>query len=602
MSRAAVLIGVDKTGNAPQLNDAASGAKRMKKWAEQQNMDTILLTDERGKKVSPDQIFAAIESIAKKGADQLIVYFAGHGVNIGYSERWLLSDAPGNSNAAVNLAGSAECARRLGIGHVVFFSDACRTAAEGIQAQGVAGSIVFPNVSPTGLEKAVDEFWATRLGDPAHEIKDPNQAASKYEALYTGVLLDALGGAAPEVIEPDPPDSIVRPWRLRVFLEEEVQRRIKARDLAALVIQEPDARITSDPKKAWVSRLRAVPGPRSASRPPGAGPLSPPGPDGGGDGGKRIQRPFVGVPQASANNLEFVTRSLLRSAVSDGAMLDEMIQRARTDTVRGSRAIAERIDRSTNPPGPDHFETECGFKVQGAQVAEAIAKRADARVLGDDLVRIDKVQPPGASVLIVLKSGNGAVVPAIPGFIGTLAIEDRNLTDVSYEPSAQTWRWNPFKQRATQIRTLRGIAASATRSGLFRLEEEKDALAVARQMQYAKGLDPTLAVYAAYAYLGLRRRDRIKEMSGYMRDDLGMRLFDIAMLTGELEGKMGRDASVLPFLPLLSQGWALLSAYRIELPPALKAIEPMLLPSVWTFFNRDGVKRLRSVFQSGEVI
>jgi hypothetical protein len=298
--------------------------------------------------------------------------------------------------------------------------------------------------------------------------------------------------------------------------------------------------------------------------------------------------------------LEFVARSLLRSAVSGGPLLDETLQRVRADPVRGAKAIAERIDRSLNPAGPEHFETECGFKVQGARVVDAFAKRAKAEVLGNELVRIDKIQPPGASVLISFEGGASAVLPAIPGFIGALTIEDGGLTDVSYEPSAQTWRWNEFKQRAARIRTLRGIAASATRSGLFRLEAD-DALAVAREMQYAKGLDPTLAVYAAYAYLDLRRRDRIKGMSGYMKGDLNIRLFDIAMLAGELDGKAAQEAEVLPFIPLLSQGWALLSAYRVQLPRKLERIEATLLPSVWTLFNADGAKRLRAIIQSGEV-
>lgn len=47
-------------------------------------------TDEGGKSVQVHGIFAAIKGLAGAGTEQLIVYFAGHGVNIGYSERRFL--------------------------------------------------------------------------------------------------------------------------------------------------------------------------------------------------------------------------------------------------------------------------------------------------------------------------------------------------------------------------------------------------------------------------------------------------------------------------------------------------------------------------------
>ena len=551
MTRAAVLIGVNTTGNAPLLHDAVNGAKLIAKWAEQQQMKVVRLMTDEAQPVRAHEIFAAIKEIAVDGADQLIVYFAGHGVNIGYAERWLLSDAPGDPNAAVNVAGSAEVAHHSSIGHVVFISDACRTAAEGLQAQGVTGSIIFPNTASGGPEKQVDQFWATRLGDPAHEIKDPKVAADRYTALYTEALFAALWGDRLEVVDDDPPDTVVRPWKLKEFLRDDVRRRIKALNLGGQMIQDPDARITSNPQ-AWVSRLTAAP------RPAEAGPTI-------------TDKQFVRPPKAAAgagDNLEFVTRSLLRLAARGGPVLDETLQRARTDDVRGSKAIADGIDRSLNPTGPDHFETECGFKVQGARIVTAVAKRATAQVLGHELVRIGHVQPPGANVLIVFDTGAGAVLPAIPGFIGALTVDEGSLADVAYEPSRQTWRWDQFKQNATRIRTLRGVAAAATRSGLFRLDAD-DAPAIARAMQYAKGLDPTLAVYAAYAYLDLRRRDRIKEMSHYMRRDLDTRLFDLAMLAGELNGRAVRGPEALPFFPLLSQGWPLLAAYGVKLPGRL---------------------------------
>src|SRR5882672_1035312 len=143
MKRAAVLIGVNKTGHLPRLHDAVSSAKRMQSWAFNQDMSTdcvILLTDE-DRPLAIKSIKDAIKGLVDKATiQQLFVYFAGHGVNIGFNEYWLLSEAPLDPQEAVNVSGSNELARHCGIPHVIFFSDACRTAAEGIQAQAVRGS------------------------------------------------------------------------------------------------------------------------------------------------------------------------------------------------------------------------------------------------------------------------------------------------------------------------------------------------------------------------------------------------------------------------------------------------------------------------------
>src|ERR1700709_206023 len=92
MSRAGVFIGVDRTGHLQELTDASAGARRMYAWAVSQGMSADkqarLITDENGRKVTPDLIADTITELLKPGLDQLIVYFAGHGVNIMRTEHW----------------------------------------------------------------------------------------------------------------------------------------------------------------------------------------------------------------------------------------------------------------------------------------------------------------------------------------------------------------------------------------------------------------------------------------------------------------------------------------------------------------------------------
>ena len=171
----------------------------MAEWAQAQGMATELITDASGP-VDIARIKTAIRALVDAGnIGQLLVYFAGHGVNRLRQEYWLLTDAPDDTQAAVNLAGSVALAATCGIPHVVFVSDACRTAAEGIRAQSITGSEIFPNRE--GDEHSVDQFFACDLGRPSHEVRDPDVTTAEFSALYTGELLPALNGECAELVE-----------------------------------------------------------------------------------------------------------------------------------------------------------------------------------------------------------------------------------------------------------------------------------------------------------------------------------------------------------------------------------------------------------------
>jgi hypothetical protein len=192
------------------------------------------------------------------------------------------------------------------------------------------------------------------------------------------------------------------------------------------------------------------------------------------------------------------------------------------------------------------------------------------------------------------------VLPAIPGFITGLTVQDGELVDVAYEPSDNSWRWNDYQHRASEIRALRSIVGASMTRGVFRLERD-DALEIARRMQYAKGIDPSLAIYAAYAYHDLQRKDLIREMAGYLSSDLGAPLFDVAFLARILDGRKVRDFDLISAFPLLSQGWALLNAYRVSLPANLDGLYARMVPSLWTMFDNRGVEQIANALRSGEI-
>ena len=500
MVRAGIFIGVDKSGDLQKLNDAAAGAKRMHEWALEQGMPdkthAKLITDAGGQKVQPDQIVDAVHEVCGgAGVDQLIVYFAGHGINLQHGDRWLLTEVPAKPYAAVNVMGSVELARTCGIPHVVVISDACRVAPEGIQNQNITGIEIFPNTSGGEKAKPVDQFFACYLGRTAAEVKAELEAAN-YSALYTDALLDALLGTRADVLEPGEAGDTakyIKPWALQDYLEAEIPRRVKALKLEKKVNQNPDAIITS--RKGWLARIeKAVAVTRGAhvSR----GPTPPPSP-----------------PPAT---LRTVSRDLTASA-SEGQQgnVERTLQAAVAAGVAGAAEYAGTLQHIAQPFGPEHFESECGIKVRGARIVSFLAPLATGSMLGNDgnLVRIDSCDGPGVSVLLRLENRTACVVPVIQGFLSALTFDQGELVDVAYEPSDNTWRWDLYKKRASEVRELRAVAATASRHGRFRLNPE-EAEKVGTQMQYAKGIDPTLAVYAAYAYHDVQLVDRIQQMSG----------------------------------------------------------------------------------------
>lgn len=601
MQRAAVLIGVSRSGNLPVLPAVIHSVKAMEEWALEQGMRRNLvrtLTDEAGP-LEPGPIKAAIRDIIDLAiVDQLIVYFAGHGVNIRYGEYWLLSAAPGDPQAAVNVAGSVELARFCGIPHIIFFSDACRTAPEGIQAQYISGSDIFPNNGPGGLENSVDLFFACTLGRPAHEVKDPASSATAFRAIYTDALVSALSGRRVEILVPEEPPSgvavsgfragLVRPRKLKEHLRREVTEKLRLQDAALAVYQEPDGRITSE-DDAWVSRVPYV---TTRSTP-----------------GQMTERePSLTLQDAS----DAVLQEALRSHGQPEGLLQDLSRR-----VPGADELENLVRGKTQAFGPDHFETRCGFKIRGAHCTEAFATRFGTEILGysaelnEQLVRVETSvsavgngPPPSVdNVLLTFGDGAATVLPAIPDFLATVSVDNGEVTDVSYEPSATSRRWKLYRERMDELRLLRSVVASAAYLGVFKLTGQ-EAPSLARRMQVAKGIDPTMSLYAAYAYRDLGARFRIQEMQEVLQADLGFSLFDVAMLAGktfsdtDLLPYRGTLPRIVPFVPLLSPGWSLLAAHNVQLPASLEDLQQHLHQSLWTSFDHVGAGVIRTAMES----
>lgn len=606
MERAVIAIGVEKTGGLPKLQAAAKSAKAFADWAKKhQRIQRVrLITDEKSP-VTRDRLFKAVRTITELGfIEQLIVYFSGHGINLGQGERWLLSGAPDDPAAAVDVRGSELNARFCGIGHVIFVSDACRTAADSIQALNVTGSVIFPNATPSGPERPVDQFYATLVGHPALEVKSVNDSAAAFRAAYSDVLLAALRGDVPELVDSDQAGRVIRAWPLKKHLLNSVPQYL--RDLGVTSrTQQPDARIESEPT-AWLSLC----------------PPAPPAASGTSTAKRRGVRARRSV--TLGDTLLPPTPMELDAADAGGLVSDAQealarvlrpealpVRRRRTrPTVRGMEpaeggldeySVPQAVARASVAFGPDHFETTCGIKVRGAHIVEAVSSGARVDVgKRADVVHVS----PGhagqpANVALALDDGSAVVVPAYPRLIASLSFDrDGLLEDIAYEPSNNTDIWQKYAPGAADARRLRAVVAGTSALGVLRLEVPEDIERLLQHIRRSPAADPALATLAAYALHDRRMRDAIRLLDSTLAGQLGARVFDLALLAFSANKPDGR---ILPCVPLLTQGWSLLGPLGVTLMGRLQTLREHLRPSLWTHVAPSGAQLLIETIRSGKV-
>ncbi|WP_444904770.1 caspase family protein [Microbulbifer sp. CnH-101-E] len=578
MNRTAILIGVRQTDILPELPAVWDCVERMTKWMQSQgvNDENIRVITDKEKPVTFMEIWEAVkEFVDLHTIDQLIIYFSGHGINIHRNEFWLLSNAIVNTSEAINLEGSVDLARDSSIPHVIFISDACRTAADSSIAHGVKGGELFPNYGPQVKEQKIDLFFATRVGMPSMEIV----SKKKYKGVYTETLVEALQGDHAHIVEMDTNigRNLIRPHPLNDFLEVEVPKRT-----FKLVgkSQVPNARITST--NSWLSEL----------------PL------------KATELNWAAPPENSSPSSDHDLTSLSQQALvnvinQQPADIKSMISQVSTHVLTEARAFDDLVATCARTFGPENLESKCGFKISGKRPVEALAMNASVEILGNDLntvnVQLETTGPE--NILLIFDDGTGVVLPAIQEFIGALTFADEGLISVNYDSMATSSRWGEFKPGQRELQQLRSIVTAATAMGSFSQSNEAVLEKINRIILSNVIVDPSLSIYMSYAYRDLGNREPIHMLARYLRNTLGFCLFDVAMLSRELDGHtMGDSGQVFPFAPLLSQGWALLSACKIVSPNSLNSIREYIVPnSFWTLYNPDGVNAIHLAMQHKEV-
>lgn len=562
--RAAVIIGVNHTGKMPLLTAAAESATKFKEWADSQLIENVLLTDAAAP-VTVAMVKQAVRNyVGAMNVDQLIVYFSGHGfLKSPVDEYWLLSGAPEDPNEAISLQSSKMLARMCGIPHIVFISDACRSAPNIVDFMPVSGALIFPNFGINTSMANVDMLYATAPGDPAHEAAVGGPQFSTH-SIYTRTLLEGLKGNVPSVRESHYSNELVMAKKLSKYVKDKVPR--EAAKINPLIRQVPDSEIISE-KPLFLSKFRKPPKPDKAKV------------EGKKSTGKNLPN----------NNEKPIN---LKAAIKT----EQTVVRETSLYTGDENTDLDFIELFEQAAQIDSAALRTGFAILGVK-GVANKNKPDTRIYRNEkgVIFID-LEPHGKNNTYFLEVSGGNIYPlaVLPGFVGVLIFKENTLVTINYTPSHFSARYRPFNVLSSAIIRRRAQIAARSKNGTFRLKGDVEQLInAASYFRELKAFDPSLGLYAAYAYLQAGNLDGISSIYSFMSREPEPVLFDVALLT-KFTGQNSTDDSfsqAAPFCPLLTQGWSYLTAFEDTGAKEIQEFGKYIIPGLWTAF-RPEVKEL----------
>ncbi|TGQ32384.1 caspase family protein [Mesorhizobium sp. M00.F.Ca.ET.216.01.1.1] len=561
--RAAVVIGVDNVDGLAKLS-ASKDADKVAAWLESEGFAVTKLTDANGAQVSSDNVFRAVRAIVDKATyELLVVYFAGHGFASGYSEWWMLSGAPTDTAQAITFEGSEILAKQCGITNVVIISDACRSLPTSVQLSRMQPRSMFPNpLGGTGITTQVDTFKAATFGMAASEAPLIDHIATK-GGIFTATFMDAFRSPWPDMTATMPDGAVVvKNSKLKKYLESETNRRIKALQ-GITKSQIPEISAWSD---VYLSRVL-----QSTRSTPDSAALT------------SVSPQSVAKYQLNKIGIELGDTSIFTTSAENRIKGSESFARFET--------LKQQISEAKSPAS---FETRAGLSVTGIDVHDVIVNNAvttEVLPLGASVQNIRVAFSNGhrvADCMVHFADDQVAVLPVIQDFITNILYGENGIDSVTFVPSANGPRWSEYEPNQERIDLLHASVASASAMGAFRIEgdpktQAERAARLGDEIRLMKSYDPTLGIYAAYAYAQAGLQDKVASVANFMSGDLDFEFFDLAMLSRRRRPMF----DVFPSLPMLTQGWDYLAPLEVQIAPRLSELRPFLQRSLWTTLSGE---------------
>ena len=559
--RAGIVIGVDQVGGGlPRLAAAASGARQVAEWLERNDYHVRLFTDENTP-VGRSDIFKAVQELVEAGnMERLVIYFAGHGFLKGpVDEYWLLSGAPADAAEAVNLTLSQAMARYKGIPQIIFISDACRVVPRTGVHSGIVGASIFPNTRPKADSAEIDFYYATHPGDPALERGDTE--AESAHGLFTRELLGAHMGAPPEALLSVAGRDYVRNRWLKQILRDRVD--LRAQTISLALTQKPDVQLQI--MDGYIAQNETD----DAATP-------------------AVPREADGSTAATDASFKSVLTDT-QPDTSVGAIVgtstrEDPAFQERLGTVReAGAAMAGETYMTKSASWSNTFQSlTCqGDTIQDISPAPGV--RLIPSTPGGSASRIYfDVDGPASQIAIRFKDGTGMLLPVLREYACEIVRHDGRTISLAYT-------WSVY--RDPQLAELRAEVLTAATLGLLNASDETLRRLAAR-VRRSKRSDPILGVVAALAYASAGDFRGARSVRDYMRNDLGIDLFDSWLLAGAEDGP-----PVWPALPLLGRTWSFMEAFDTAVPEDLKRLPRV--PGFWTVFEAEGMPEVFQIAQNG---
>jgi hypothetical protein len=571
--RYALTIGIRKSGRLPQLDGAIADAHAFAEWAGAPGQDYLvkLVTDENDA-VTVDRLKGEIKAILDEDISRLLIFYSGHGICSQAGDYWLLSNYDRDSDEAVNLFQSMRNARRLGIGQIAVFSDACRSSLN--TAALVSGRVIFP-VPPHGakMPSPYDEFLSTEIGDAAQEVADEDPAKSY--GVFSRCLLTALYGLEPDAGEDRGQRKVISSVALANWLEKTVP--FQSGKIPGGVVQYPSITPSWRAPNDEYAECPRVPDRSTVLEEIGAT-------------GRRV---LAWIPEGE--NLGLSERLALRA--------NALVRVAQGEANR-EKQVDERTQTFQAQRGRESFETQQGLTVVGCKITDIVVPRGTQVDLFEE-AGLWHVRGHGTPHSAALRTDRNLWIAAtlLPQFVGTLVVGKEGVESLNYAPPRSS------SERDMNLRSEKIVAKWNALLSVSRRANPLEFEAFADETREVKHINPAFGVLAAYAYERSGRIDQVASIAWYFANRNNFVPFDVISLLsiyGDPEtlirahGWAPKNFAVAGGFPMLTQGWALLDPDG-GARPELVRLRVGLTESVWTTFDDEVGSSFAHMIAKGEI-
>jgi hypothetical protein len=228
-------------------------------------------------------------------------------------------------------------------------------------------------------------------------------------------------------------------------------------------------------------------------------------------------------------------------------------------------------------------------------------------------VGTEQLPARGGSALIEFDHGAGVAMAILPGYVGTVLVDEAQVRAITYTLSANTREYAEYDARREEIDQRRAVATAAASIGQLQQLVKSFGPALPEYIRVDKALDPCLGVLAAHAYRLVDDQAQVESVwrwmsvakltshDGRRRMDVPVP-FDVAMLARKLDRRtVAASPGIAPCCPWLSLGWLQLELFDLTLHPAIVEAARHRLPGTWTSFSARGLAVLREAMLAKEI-